>query len=1654
MFGPLSPAVRPERLVEYYCVVGLARPLVAAASKDSAARPISDVVLLYGSEPPPAGYEKVELTVSGGEANLSAGKNIVSRTWGSLQGSLQGALAGKSNGSGGGDGDDGAERSTPSAPHASVWLAISRAPHPMGPLTDMSLLYLDRPPGEGGRLPPGWTLVPGDANHGSYGHVVALCVARGAAGNAATSGGAGGPGGSGPILDLVVVNQSARESVPSGYHPVGPPGRRNLNGGSFRDEVVLAFRRAPRDRFARTAFKARVLDRFPRADLKAAGLPEQSVAMFTFPQGVQLVRGGAPPPAYTGAFVLAAGEKGQELYGSYVTFYEAFDEEEAEMEAGAGAEMQGGTKTAASATAAAAVSSTAGVAAPPALASSRSRRSLGGVAASSAMSPSPSPLPSALYAPRALVLLSAYPFYRQMILWLQALYRCSRQSMPSRLPLERVVANLFETPLPRPGWIKVVLRVGGQVAPQPPPPSLPAATSNGNSNGAASAGRDDPVVIGGRVLVFDRPGSADFPGLVNFPLVFLFRLLSFPNVIILLSALLAERKVVLVSSRPQAATWVAEGLRTLMLPLKWVNPFVPTLPASMVELGYLDAPMPFFAGVCSGGFGSGSASGGTTGGSGEDQLPAGCGSGGASVTQLLQQDPEAVVAFLEVDELRIGCPGKGGSSGSTSSSTSSSTDGGGGTATNAKHYYSTANLVAQWNAQMASSEQQHSSGAGGEGHSNSSNGSSNSGGTDSAASYTSSSSSTLSSSWTPPSLPASLPLCGLTLLPPLLVSRLAKELRAHTNVFRLRRFGAAGAASSVNGSGSSTVSAAPSSSSSSSSSASAANAASLHAAAVAKDLSAYFQAYSSEAEQDCGDEAMEDEAAQYFGGAAGGGEDHAHAHESESSSGGVSVAANVRAIRACFVHLFATLLQGVDEWVTASSAPANGRPTPQQRQGGGGSNASTEPPSPSPERDDALANGGGGGSFDDSFSTSTPGDPSLSDGSPSAVSVERLRAQFLAGASSKSRPFLRAFAATQAFQHFTEELLALRDMTASVAATAAAAASSEGAANGAEGGAGGGLAGAPGSNSSNSVLLERLHELHFFLDAQAYEAELDSALKSLARHRAQATFSSLGSKSAYAAPVNLSLVSFLTATGGGAGGVDARSSFSSSSATAAVYLVPPPSLVGLDARASFAYNAFPCPLNAALLVRPRPVDLKYLREPAGGRKAREALWRAQQAQQGDGFGMGMGMGLHEQVAQRRMRRFQVDQAATMLPQAHQNGVAADQSQTNGVNPGARRSRSMILGSGSGSGSGGGNSVSSSPALGPRSTVGVGQLDPSNGVDRTPPLPPQQQQQQSLLRSQHVKSLSEVPAPLVRSTGASSITVTAEGETSTGTEDAETPEGIDAFDEDGGGGGRTAGRGRLFIPPHFSASMPNSLAPSPAAGMTPTASSARIMAAQQRGISSSSSSSGGPFLPVQRGGSASQITSAPGGPTNTATVTAAASPQKKSDMLSSFMHFITAVPVRRSVPPSPSRTTGAPQTASRSNTPQRPTSSQRRSLPPDSGPRPAQSGPAAAFTAGAPPPPPTTTVARLLLGGGANGSPQRQSLSASASGTTTPARPPAGVGLAMGQRQPLMERARTSASMRASSTPRQPQPMSQQTQPQQMQLLQHSIAEGHTAAAGQ
>jgi hypothetical protein len=82
---------------------------------------------------------------------------------------------------------------------------------------------------------------------------------------------------------------------------------------------------------------------------------------------------------------------------------------------------------------------------------------------------------------------------------------------------------------------------------------------------------------------------------VDFSMEELFSCLSVEHVVALVTSMLLERQIVLVSSRYSVLTSVGETLKSLIAPLEWSHVFAPILPKSMLEC--LQCPTPYLFGV-------------------------------------------------------------------------------------------------------------------------------------------------------------------------------------------------------------------------------------------------------------------------------------------------------------------------------------------------------------------------------------------------------------------------------------------------------------------------------------------------------------------------------------------------------------------------------------------------------------------------------------------------------------------------------------------------------------------------------------------------------------------------------------------------------------------------------------------------------------------------------------------------------------------------------------------------------------------------------------------------------------------------------------------------------------------------------------------------
>lgn len=87
----------------------------------------------------------------------------------------------------------------------------------------------------------------------------------------------------------------------------------------------------------------------------------------------------------------------------------------------------------------------------------------------------------------------------------------------------------------------------------------------------------------------------EIPGSRNIDLYPLFRCLNVSDVIILFEYVLAESRIIILSSHTSMLHLVCAAITQLLYPLKWTGAYVPVLPARLIEM--LEAPCPYIFGI-------------------------------------------------------------------------------------------------------------------------------------------------------------------------------------------------------------------------------------------------------------------------------------------------------------------------------------------------------------------------------------------------------------------------------------------------------------------------------------------------------------------------------------------------------------------------------------------------------------------------------------------------------------------------------------------------------------------------------------------------------------------------------------------------------------------------------------------------------------------------------------------------------------------------------------------------------------------------------------------------------------------------------------------------------------------------------------------------
>ncbi|KAL8711615.1 MAG: hypothetical protein Q9220_004025 [cf. Caloplaca sp. 1 TL-2023] len=96
--------------------------------------------------------------------------------------------------------------------------------------------------------------------------------------------------------------------------------------------------------------------------------------------------------------------------------------------------------------------------------------------------------------------------------------------------------------------------------------------------------------------LFARKEAAnELPGSRNTDLYALFRALSIPNIVVLMEFVLAESRIILLSSHTSMLHLASKAMIELLYPLTWSGIFIPVLPARLIQA--LEAPCPYIVGI-------------------------------------------------------------------------------------------------------------------------------------------------------------------------------------------------------------------------------------------------------------------------------------------------------------------------------------------------------------------------------------------------------------------------------------------------------------------------------------------------------------------------------------------------------------------------------------------------------------------------------------------------------------------------------------------------------------------------------------------------------------------------------------------------------------------------------------------------------------------------------------------------------------------------------------------------------------------------------------------------------------------------------------------------------------------------------------------------
>jgi hypothetical protein len=92
-----------------------------------------------------------------------------------------------------------------------------------------------------------------------------------------------------------------------------------------------------------------------------------------------------------------------------------------------------------------------------------------------------------------------------------------------------------------------------------------------------------------------KEADNEIPGSRNTDIYALFRALSLNNIVTLLEYVLAESRIILLSSHTSMLHLASAAITSLIYPLKWAGVFIPILPARLIQA--LEAPCPYIVGI-------------------------------------------------------------------------------------------------------------------------------------------------------------------------------------------------------------------------------------------------------------------------------------------------------------------------------------------------------------------------------------------------------------------------------------------------------------------------------------------------------------------------------------------------------------------------------------------------------------------------------------------------------------------------------------------------------------------------------------------------------------------------------------------------------------------------------------------------------------------------------------------------------------------------------------------------------------------------------------------------------------------------------------------------------------------------------------------------